>query len=126
VGNWVWTNLDGVMAAVSIAGVIALGAVNSIWPPRREVNRKFEAHDTMIRGCESEIARAHSRLDLLMERTNRLATKDDISKVLVELQKQNGERATLDQKVEGVRAAVDRLQRPIDVILQNALEATSK
>jgi hypothetical protein len=54
-----------------------------------------------------------------------LATKDDITKVLLALSKQDGQRSTLEAKVDGMRTQITALETPLGLIQEHLLRASA-
>lgn len=68
------------------------------------------------------------RVDALTERVNRveaemtaLATKEDVRKILVALERQDGERKALEAKLDGLGAALRRIEKPLDLMHEHLL-----
>jgi hypothetical protein len=75
-----------------------------------------------------EVAEIHLRLlaveagdKLFEERMKSLATKDDVSQLLQKMERQDGDRRALNEKVSGIDQLLVRLSHPIDTIYKHML-----
>jgi len=120
--SWLWSNLDGVVAAVAFVTAVAHAALSYFWPSRKEIDKRFMNQDRRVESVEDEAARAHGRLDVIDQGMKSLATKEDIAKIMAALARQDGDRRELGERVAGVQAVMERIERPLDVIMQAALQ----
>lgn len=75
-----------------------------------------------------DVAAANERIDDVEERVNAieakmagLATREDITKILVKLEHSDGERKALAAKVDGIDDKLTRLERPLDLIQEHLM-----
>ena len=106
-----WCELVGVAVTV-------LGAIGYI--VRLYLRSNFVASDELDEHRD-DLAKCTRRIEALEARTQGLATTADVNKVLTALERQNGDRRVLAAEVAGVRQLVDKMGKPIDLIMQHLL-----
>jgi hypothetical protein len=122
---WAWDH--GVEIATIASPVITICTL-AFWsqvPSRREFKAaKAALHariDAVGKKADGDILALDGRTTRIEGTMAGLATKDDINKVLVALAKQDGQRSALEAKVDGLRALVERIERPVDLIQEHLM-----
>lgn len=128
--KWAWDNVISISIICSPAVTIAMWAVRSTFPSKAQlrnataainkrldreiaaINEKFAAHRTDITRIEGAMTG--------------LATKEDVSRILVALERQDGARNALNEKVEGIKAEIVALARPLDLIHEHLLNERNR
>lgn len=123
-----WSNILEIQAAASIvvsilaaAGVIFMLVLRRSTPSRHEVDRRLAALKEEVDAVKDLAAGAHERLNAAEAAMKGLATKADIADIKVMLERQNGDRRALAEKVEGLSAVLIRIEEPLRMMLDAAL-----
>ncbi len=112
--SWVFDNALALSILVPPMIGIAWMALTRAFPTRASV--------------KSTVDEIHSRIDGHGERIGKvelavtgLATRDDISRVLLALERQDGERRVLAQQIDGVGEKLRQIEKSADLITEHLL-----
>lgn len=107
--KWLFENALSIIAAVSGLSSVAMIVLSSKFATRSGVRK---AHGAIYQRLDNQGDRI-----LKIEGTiTGLATKQDINAVLVALERQDGDRKALSEKVEGVKNELSAISRPLGLI----------
>lgn len=73
---------------------------------------------------KQELKEVTARTTTLEGKVEGLATKADVNQILVALERQDGDRKALSEKVSAANASITRLERPLDLIQEHLLRST--
>jgi hypothetical protein len=126
--EWLWQNAPQIQAIFSVlasTGAIA-GVIFMLWlrrstPSRREVDAKVAALKSEIDAVKALATEGHERLNAAEATMQGLATKEDVSKILQALERQDGDRRELAAEIRGIREVFKRIETPLSMMMEAAL-----
>ncbi len=128
--DWAWANIMQISLIVSPAVTVTMWAVRATVPSRALLYREVKAVNTRVdrevKAMEGRLLLAHRRIGKVEANMQALATRDDVSQVLVALERQDGKRQALEAKVDGIHAELASIARPLDLIQEHLLASGRK
>ncbi len=123
--DWIWANMGQIALIVSPAITLTMWAVHSTFPSRAALRRAMTAMhervDREIATLDGRLDGAHQRILKIEAQMQTLATREDVGRVLIALERQDGERKALETKIEGIRGELAAVRRPLDLIQEHLL-----
>ena len=127
--EWLKEWWPAIALVVMVAAPLVVAAVR--WVFRKGLVSQDNLAETVAvlkEGQAAEVKLLNQRLDDLGRRIDKverfmdhLATKDDISEVLLKLSAQDGERRTLAAKIDGLGQVMERIMVPLDMLTQQRI-----
>jgi hypothetical protein len=127
--SWAWENVLPIVAVASPLVNLLLLVFWSQVPSRKELRSATAKLHARIDKVAKDIIEGDQGMDRRVTKVENslisLATKDDITKVLLALSKQDGQRSTLEAKVDGMRTQITALETPLGLIQEHLLRASA-
>lgn len=114
--RWLFENALNITALGSVGLSLVTLLLAAKFATRAGVKRSHAAIYRKIELAESLRLALAERVTKIEAAMSQLANKDDINNVLIALERQNGDRRALGEKVDGLTAQIKALQRPVNLM----------